>query len=330
MLVSQIQRPRRNRQSAAWRSMVREHSLSAQHFVLPLFVREGEGVQDPVESMPGVFRHSIDLLVEGAQEAWNLGVPAVALFPVLDDSQKDHLASESTNPDGLLQRCIQALRQRIPEMVVITDVAMDPYSCDGHDGFVEEGQILNDATLPILAKMAVSQAQAGAQFVAPSDMMDGRIGYIREALDKAGHTDVGIISYCAKYASAFYGPFREALDSAPRSGDKKTYQMDPANVREAIREMELDEAEGADVLMVKPGLPYLDVISTMRTATTLPIAAYHVSGEYAMLHAAAEKGWLDYSSCLLESLLSFRRAGADMIFTYGACDAARLLQTSSS
>jgi porphobilinogen synthase len=295
--------------------------------VLPLFVREGEGQADPVESMPGVYRQSIDYVVQSAQDAWKLGLPAVVLFPVLGDDLKDTLASESTNADGLLQRCVRALRSALPELVVITDVAMDPYSCDGHDGLVRDGQIVNDDTLPILAKMAVSQAQAGAQFVAPSDMMDGRIGFIREALDEAGFDQVGIISYCAKYASAFYGPFREALDSAPRAGDKKAYQMDPANVREALREMELDEAEGADVLMVKPGLPYLDVIASLRAHTVLPIAAYHVSGEYAMLHAAAAKGWLDYEGCLLESLLSFRRAGADMIFTYGACDAARLLRS---
>ena len=236
MVFAQLQRPRRNRQSGAWRSLVREHSLSPQDFVLPLFVREGEGQQDPVESMPGVYRQSIDLLVQRAAEAWDLGIPAVALFPVLPDGIKDRLASESTNADGLLQRCVMALRQAVPELVVITDVAMDPYSSDGHDGLVEGDQILNDETLPILAEMAVSQATAGAQFVAPSDMMDGRIGYIRNALDQAGHSDVGIISYCAKYASAFYGPFREALDSAPRAGDKKPIKwIRPTSARQSAR-----------------------------------------------------------------------------------------------
>ncbi|HET6304895.1 MAG TPA: porphobilinogen synthase, partial [Myxococcota bacterium] len=232
----------------------------------------------------------------------------------------------ATKPDGLLQRAVRRLKQELPELLVITDVALDPYSSDGHDGVVIEGRIDNDETLPLLAAMAVAQAEAGADVVAPSDMMDGRVGAIRDALDRAGFTEVAICSYCCKYASAFYGPFREALDSAPRSGDKKTYQMDPANVREALRELALDEAEGADWVMVKPGLPYLDVVRVVRDHTSLPVAAYHVSGEYAMLRAAAANGWLDYEACLLESLLALRRAGADIVFTYGAIDAARALR----
>ncbi|TVR43634.1 MAG: porphobilinogen synthase [Planctomycetota bacterium] len=320
-------RSRRNRQGPAWRSLVRETTLSPSDLILPLFVCAGEGQRQPVEAMPGVVRASIDEVCAQAAVAWDLGIPAVALFPVIPDALKDPLASEASNPDGLLPDCVRALRRQLPDLVVITDVAMDPYSSDGHDGVVVDGCIDNDATLPILARMAVMQASAGAQMVAPSDMMDGRVGHIRRALDEAGYHQVGIISYCAKYASAFYGPFRQALDSQPRSGDKKTYQMDPANVREASRELAQDVAEGADVVMVKPGLPYLDVIARLRAETDLPVAAYHVSGEYAMLHAAASKGWLDYESCLLESLLCLRRAGADMIFTYGACDAARLLKS---
>jgi porphobilinogen synthase len=275
--------------------------------------------------MPGQARLSIDLLVELAQKANALGIPGIALFPVLPENEKDARGSASTQPDGLLQRAVRALKAELPHFLVVTDVALDPYSNDGHDGVLIDDRIDNDETLPILAAMAVAQADAGADIVAPSDMMDGRVAAIRNALDEAGHVDVGIGSYCVKYASAFYGPFREALDSAPRAGDKKTYQMDPANVREALREVELDEAEGADWLMIKPGLVYADVIRVVRDNTTLPVAAYHVSGEYAMLHAAAEKGWLDYEACLMESLLALKRAGADIIFTYGALDAARLL-----
>lgn len=318
-------RPRRNRRSKAIRALVREHSLSARDLVLPLFVQEGEQRSTPIGAMPGQARLSIDLLVDKAREAHALGVQGVALFPSIDDQAKNANASESVNPNGLLQRAVRALKQEVPELLVITDVAMDPYSSDGHDGVVEGERIDNDATLPILAAMAVSQAQAGADVVAPSDMMDGRVLAIRDALDEAGFEEVGILSYCVKYASAYYGPFREALDSNPRVGDKKTYQMDPGNVREALREVELDESEGADVLMVKPGLPYLDVVRFLREHSTLPVAVYHVSGEYAMLKAAAEKGWLNYDACLLEALLGFKRAGADIIFTYAALDAARLL-----
>jgi porphobilinogen synthase len=324
------QRPRRNRASAGVRGLTRETTLEARHLVLPLFVQDGQNTETPISSMPGQARLSIDRLLVRARQAHELGVPAVALFPALPDAQKDPLGKESTNPDGLLPRTVKALKSALPELLVITDVALDPYSSDGHDGVVLDGRIDNERTLPILAAMAVAQARAGADIVAPSDMMDGRVGAIRSALDEAGFLDVGICSYCVKYASAFYGPFREALDSAPKAGDKKTYQMDPGNVREALREIELDEAEGADWLMVKPGLPYLDVVRYVREHSALPVAAYHVSGEYAMLRAAAQNGWLDYERCLLESLLCLRRAGADIIFTYGALDAARLLRAAPS
>jgi porphobilinogen synthase len=305
---------------------VRETQLSPDDLVLPLFVQEGEGLTSAIASLPGHARLSIDRLVEKAGEAKALGIPGVALFPVIDPAEKDPRGSACAKPDGLLQCSVRALKVAHPELLVITDVALDPYSSDGHDGVLIGERIDNDETLPILAAMAVSQAEAGADVVAPSDMMDGRVLAIREALDAAGFTEVAIGSYCTKYASAFYGPFRDALDSAPRSGDKKTYQMDPANAREALRELMLDESEGADWVMVKPGLVYADIIRLVRDHTALPIAAYHVSGEYAMLRAAAERGWLDYDRCLLESLLSLKRAGADVIFTYGALDAARLLR----
>ncbi|HYE06001.1 MAG TPA: porphobilinogen synthase [Planctomycetota bacterium] len=317
-------RPRRNRVSRAVRNLVRESSLSAPDLVLPLFVHEAD-VDSPIASMPGVSRAGIAATVAKARVAASLGIRAVALFPALSDALKDPSARESVNPDGLNQRCIRALKAALPDIAVISDVAMDPYSSDGHDGVVRDGRIVNDATLPILAAMAVSQARAGADVVAPSDMMDGRVRAIREALDAAGFPDVLICSYCVKYASAFYGPFRDALDSAPRAGDKKTYQMDPANAREALREVALDEGEGADWLMIKPGLPYLDIVRLVRGQTALPVVAYHVSGEYAMLKAAAEKGWIDYDRCLMESLIAFKRAGADLIFTYAAIDAARLI-----
>jgi porphobilinogen synthase len=319
-------RPRRNRVNAEVRGLVREATLSADHLVWPLFVQEGQKKETPIGSMPGQSRLSIDLCVERAKAARDLGVPAVALFPALDDSKKDPRGRESVNPNGLLQRAVAALKKSVPTLLVVTDVALDPYSSDGHDGVLVGDRIDNDETVPILAAMAVEQARAGADVVAPSDMMDGRVGAIRKALDESGFTGVGICSYAVKYASGFYGPFREALDSAPRSGDKKTYQMDPANVREALREVRLDEEEGADWLMVKPGLPYLDVVRFVREHTSLPVAAYHVSGEYAMLKAAAQNGWLDYDRCLLESLLSLRRAGADIVFTYGALEAAKLLR----
>ena len=321
-----IIRPRRNRLTKGIRNLVRETTVQPQNLVWPAFVQEGKNQRNPIVSMPGISRLSIDQLVADSKKAFELGVPAIALFPAIDESLKNSEGKESLNPDGLLQRAIKELKQKLPELVVITDVALDPYSSDGHDGLVQDGQILNDETLPLLAGMAVAQAKAGADVVAPSDMMDGRVEAIRNALDEAGFPNVLICSYCAKYASAFYGPFRDALESAPKEGDKKTYQMDPANTREAIREIHLDEEEGADWLLIKPGLPYLDVIRLAREQTELPIVAYHVSGEYVMLKAAAEKGWLDYESCLMESLLSLRRAGADMIFTYGAIDAAMFLK----
>lgn len=318
-------RPRRNRVSPGVRALVRETKLSPEDFVLPLFVQESEQAT-PISSMPGHSRLGINGLVDIAKEAGDLGVPAVALFPALDDHLKDPRAKESTNPEGLLQRAVRALKAAMPSLVVITDVALDPYSSDGHDGVLVGDRIDNDESLPILSAMAVAQAEAGADVVAPSDMMDGRVGALRAALDEAGHTDTLICSYCTKYASSFYGPFREALDSAPRAGDKKTYQMDPGNGRELLREVRLDESEGADWIMVKPGLPYADVIRRVRDASALPVAAYHVSGEYAMLKAASEKGWIDYDRTLLESLTCLRRAGADIIFTYGALEAARLLR----
>ncbi|MEJ2083916.1 MAG: porphobilinogen synthase [Acidobacteriota bacterium] len=324
--VQLTRRPRRNRRTASIRSLVRETHLQPSNLILPLFVVEGSEQRVPIESMPDCFRLSPDLIVEEAGRAFQLGVPAVALFPALPDDQKDHLASESTNPDGLLQRTVRRLKRELPELTVITDVAMDPYSSDGHDGVFEDGQILNDATLPILAAMAVSQAEAGADMVAPSDMMDGRVGYLRRALDEKDFTDVGILAYSAKYASACYGPFRDALDSAPKSGDKKTYQMDPANRREAVREALLDVEEGADMVMVKPALPYLDVIAAVREAVALPVAAYNVSGEYAMIKAAGRMGWIDEQSVMMEILLSIKRAGADMILTYFATEAARALR----
>lgn len=318
-------RPRRNRKSDAIRRLVRETELSPSHFIWPLFVCEGKNKRAPIKSMPDAFRLSRDLIVKEAREAHKLGIPAVALFPALPARLKDKSATESVNPDGLLQQTVRALKDAVPGLVVVTDVAMDPYSSDGHDGYVHDGKIDNDRTLAILAAMAVAQAQAGADLVAPSDMMDGRVGVIRSALDAGGFTETGILAYSAKYASAFYGPFRDALDSAPRGGDKKTYQMDPANVREAIREVLLDVAEGADIVMVKPALPYLDVIRAVREAVTVPVAAYNVSGEYAMIKAAANRGWLDEKTCMLEALTAIRRAGADIILTYHAKEAARLL-----
>lgn len=321
-----INRPRRNRLTSGVRGLIRETNIQPRDLVWPTFVQEGNNLRTPIGSMPGVSRLSIDQLVVDSNKAFELGIPAVALFPAIDDSLKNSEGKESLNPKGLLQRAVKKLKKEIPDLVVITDVALDPYSSDGHDGFVRDGQILNDETLPLLAGMAVAQAKAGADVVAPSDMMDGRVEAIRWALDDAGFHNVLICSYCVKYASAFYGPFRDALESAPKEGDKKTYQMDPSNAREAIREIHSDEEEGADWLLIKPGLPYLDVIRLTREHSELPIAAYHVSGEYAMLKAAEEKGWLDYESCLMESLVSLRRAGADMIFTYGAIDAASILK----
>lgn len=322
-----IGRPRRNRKSDAIRRLVRETHLTPNDLIAPLFVKEGINVVEPISSMPGINRFSIDELVKECRELYSLGVPCVSLFPAIDDKLKDTKATEATNPNGLYQRAIKEIKNALPDLMVMTDVALDPYSSDGHDGLVDPktGEILNDATLEVLAKMAIVQARSGADIVGPSDMMDGRVGFIRDALDEENLINVTIMSYAAKYASAFYGPFRDALNSAPKKGDKKTYQMDYANVREALREAYLDEAEGADILMVKPGLPYLDVIRAIRESTTLPIAAYNVSGEYAMVKAAAQKGWVDEEKVMLEMLWAFKRAGSDMILTYFAKDAARAL-----
>jgi porphobilinogen synthase len=305
--------------------MVQETTLQVSDLVLPLFVQEGENLKTAIPAMPGCYRYSLDQLLIVAKQAYELGIPAIALFPVIADAKKDSYAKESSNPNGLLPRSISALKKALPNLCLITDVAMDPYSSDGHDGLVREGQIINDETLEILCQMAITQARAGADMIAPSDMMDGRIGYLRQGLDEEGFSDVSILSYAVKYASAFYGPFREALDSSPKSGDKKSYQMNPANKKEAAREVFLDEEQGADIVMVKPALAYLDVVSLVKQETLLPVAAYNVSGEYSMVKAAVAQGWLDEKSVVLESLISIKRAGADMIFTYHALDAAKWL-----
>ncbi|MFH2131517.1 MAG: porphobilinogen synthase [bacterium] len=326
MTITLTSRPRRNRVSESIRSLVRENHLKVSDLIMPLFIIDGTNKQQPVESMPGISRFSSDLIVQECETLHQLGVPAVVLFPALEDSFKDARASESANDNGLYQRTIAAIKAAVPEMTVMTDVAMDPYSSDGHDGYVDKnGVIDNDISLPILAEMSVSQARAGADIIAPSDMMDGRVGFIRNALDEAGYTHVGILAYSAKYASAYYGPFRDALDSAPKHGDKKTYQMDPANVKEAIRETLLDIDEGADMVMVKPGLPYLDVVRAVSEVSEVPVAVYNVSGEYAMIKAASLNGWIDYKKVVLETMLGFKRAGASMILTYHAKEVARWL-----
>lgn len=319
-------RPRRNRKSAAMRGLTRETSLAASHLILPLFLHAGDDDQ-PIDSMPGCTRWSLPGLVGEVGRAAALGVNTVVLFPAIDDSLKNSTGDEAYNPDGLIPQAIAAIKAAHPDTLVMTDVALDPYSSDGHDGIVSPtGEILNDPTIAVLCKQAVAQARAGADIVAPSDMMDGRVGALRAALDEEGFENVSIISYTAKYASAFYGPFRGALESAPKFGDKKTYQMDPANWREAVRELQLDEAEGADAVMVKPAGPYLDIIRILRENTELPIAAYQVSGEYAMIKIASQAGYLDEKKIALESLLGIRRAGADMILTYFATQAAEWLK----
>ena len=316
-------RPRRLRRNENLRRLTRETRLSVDHLVAPLFVVEGEGIRQPIDAMPGQYRMSIDTLLTEAVQLHRLGIPGIALFPAIHDSLKDTYGTESLNPNGLFPTAIQALKAEAPELLVITDVALDPYSSDGHDGIVKDGVIDNDASLEVLAQMAVVQAQAGADIIAPSDMMDGRVGAIREALDDAGFEETAILSYTAKYASAYYGPFREALDSAPRETSdvpphKKSYQMDPANAREALRELQLDLEEGADMVMIKPAMNYLDVIYRVREMCDVPVAAYHVSGEYAMIKAAAQAGWLDEKAAVLEATLAIRRAGADVILTYFA------------
>jgi len=311
-------RPRRNRRSPALRNMVRETRMTTDNLIYPLFLVDGKKIKKEVKSLPGNYRWSLDLLLGEIEECMELGLRNFILFPAVKENLKNKKATYSYDPKNFYLKAAKVIKKRFPECCLISDVAMDPYSSDGHDGLVKKGIILNDLTLPILGKMAVAQARAGFDLIGPSDMMDGRIGHIRAALDQAGYVDTGIISYCAKYASAFYGPFRDALDSAPKAGDKKTYQMDPANKREALIEAELDIYEGADFLMVKPAIHYLDVIHLLREQTELPVAAYHVSGECAMLVAAAQKGWLDFDQAMPEALLSIRRAGADVILTYFA------------
>ena len=322
-MIPPLHRPRRSRRTPALRDLVRETTLSAHDLVYPVFLHaDAEDVE--IEAMPGQTRWSADGLLRIAERTLEAGVRAMVLFPKIEDGLKDSTGSEVNNEDGLVPRSLRALKARFPELALLTDVALDPYSSDGHDGIVDgdTGVILNDETVEVLCRQAVVQARAGADVIAPSDMMDGRVGAIREALDAEGFTEVSILSYTAKYASSFYGPFRGALDSAPKDGDKKTYQMDPANAREAMRELYLDEAEGADMVMVKPAGPYLDIVSAVRDATTLPVAAYQVSGEYLMIEAAARSGWLNRRDVALESLVGIKRAGADMILTYHALDAA--------
>ncbi|WP_445386259.1 porphobilinogen synthase [Robiginitalea sp. IMCC44478] len=323
-------RNRRLRNNPAIRDLVRETALSPNDFIVPLFIVEGTGIKEEIGAMPGYFRMSLDVLKGEVKQLWGMGLKAVLLFVKVEDSLKDNSGKEALNPDGLMQRAIKTVKEACPQMLVMTDVALDPYSSYGHDGIVANGKILNDATTAVLGEMSLSHAQAGADLVAPSDMMDGRVGVIRQALDTGGFTDTGIMSYSAKYASSFYGPFRSALDSAPVAekdipNDKKTYQMDPGNRLEAIRETTLDIEEGADIVMVKPGLCYLDIVRDLREAFDVPIAVYQVSGEYAMLKAAAAKGWLDEEAVMMEQLLSIKRAGADLIATYFAREAAKLL-----
>ncbi|MCW5923866.1 MAG: porphobilinogen synthase [Saprospiraceae bacterium] len=313
-----FRRPRRNRQSAALRGMATETHLSVQHLVFPMFVLDGQKMRSEIRSLPGIYRLSPDTLLREIESCMHLGLSNFILFPAVADQLKDKTATYSWSPENFYLKTAREIKRRFPECCLISDVAMDPYSSDGHDGMVIDGEIANDETLPILAQMSVAQAAAGFDMLGPSDMMDGRVGYIREALDEQGFTKTGILAYTAKYASAMYGPFRDALDSAPKSGDKKSYQMNPANKREALIEAELDTAEGADMLMVKPALHYLDVIHLLKEKSHLPIAAYHVSGECAMLRAACGNGWLDFDRAMPETLLSIRRAGADVILTYFA------------
>lgn len=319
-------RGRRNRISASRRNMIAEHRLSASDFIAPMFVTEGKNIKEPITSMPDYYRYSLDLGVEQAA-SWNeLGIQAVLLFARVPEAKKDNRGTEALNENGLMQTAVKRIKEAVPGLTVMTDVALDPYSSYGHDGIVRDGEIVNDESVDILARMAVSHARAGADYVAPSDMMDGRIGEIRRALEANAQSNTGILAYSAKYASVFYGPFRDALDSKPGFGDKKTYQMDPANCREAVREAQMDESEGADMVMVKPGLPYLDVVRLVKEKVQVPVVAYNVSGEYAMIKAAAENGWLDEESAMMESLLAFKRAGADMIATYWAEKAVKLLK----
>ena len=326
-----IRRNRRLRTNEAIRGLVRETIITPNDFLVPLFVVEGKGIKEEIASMPNYYRYSLDLLKDEVKSLWNLGLKSVLLFVKVEDALKDNKGTEALNPNGLMQRAIKTVKEVCPGMLVMTDVALDPFSSYGHDGIIEGGKIINDTTVEVLAEMSISHAEAGADFVAPSDMMDGRILGIREGLDQSNFLDVGIMSYSAKYASAFYGPFRDALDSAPVDikdipKDKKTYQMDFANRDEAIRETEMDINEGADIVMVKPGLSYLDIVRDIRNSFEIPVAVYQVSGEYAMLKAAAEKGWLDHDAVMLEQITSIKRAGADIIASYFAKDVVRLIQ----
>jgi porphobilinogen synthase len=316
-------RPRRNRKSAAIRNMVEETKLGVENLIYPIFLKDGNNIKEEVASLPNNFRWSIDRLLPELETCLNLGITTFDIFPAVEEDLKDKIASYSYAEENFYLHAIRKIKETFPELMLMSDVALDPYSSDGHDGYVENGKILNDETLPILSKMALAQAQAGIDIIGPSDMMDGRVGAIRETLDANGFTEVSIMSYSAKYASAFYGPFRDALNSAPKSGDKKTYQMNPANKREALLEAQLDFEEGADMLMVKPALCYLDVIQLLKDNFSVPITAYNVSGECAMVYAASKNGWLDYERAVYEMLLSMRRAGADGILTYFAKDFAQ-------
>jgi porphobilinogen synthase len=313
-----LQRPRRNRLTPTLRNLVQENHLQVSSLIQPLFLVPGENIKLEIKSLPGIFRFSEDLLLEEIGACMAVGVQTFLIFPAIPEELKDKGATYSYSKDNFYLKAARKIKKKFPSSCIISDVAMDPYSIDGHDGWVEDGQILNDKTLPVLAKMAAAQAEAGFDMIGPSDMMDGRIQYIREYLDHEGYTNTGIMAYTAKYASAFYGPFRDALDSAPKAGDKKTYQMNPANLQEALKEAHLDISEGADVIMVKPALHYLDVIHLLKTNTNIPIAAYHVSGECAMLIAAAQNGWLDRQKAIEETLMGIKRAGADIIITYFA------------
>jgi porphobilinogen synthase len=319
---------RRNRilrQSPAIRSLVSETTLTSHDFIVPLFILEGENQESEISSMPGYYRRSVDLTVNEVKTLWSMGLKTVLLFVKSKDELKDNKGTEALNPNGLMQRSIRAIKDAVPGMVIMTDVALDPFSSFGHDGIVEDGQILNDQTVEVLAKMSVSHAEAGADFVAPSDMMDGRIGAIRKALEENNYTNTGIMSYSAKYASCFYGPFRDALDSAPGFGDKKTYQMDYSNRLEAVKETLMDIEEGADIVMVKPALSYLDIIREVKNAVHVPVSAYNISGEYAMIKAAAKMGWIEEDKAIIEVLTSIKRAGADLIATYFAKDFIRIM-----
>jgi len=325
-----IRRNRRLRTTEAIRSLVRETIITPNDFLVPIFVVEGKGVKEEIPSMPDYYRFSLDLLSTEVKELWSLGLKAVLLFVKVPDNLKDNKGTEALNTNGLMQRAIKTIKQAVPDMLVMTDVALDPYSIYGHDGIVQEGKIVNDETIDILAEMSISHARAGADFVAPSDMMDGRIITIREALEDEGLVDTGIMSYSVKYASAFYGPFRDALDSAPVDQenipkDKKTYQMDPANRDEALKEVEMDIDEGADIVMIKPGICYLDIVREIRNTVEVPVAVYQVSGEYAMLKAAAEKGWLDHDAVMMEQIIAIKRAGAHIIASYFAKDVVKLI-----